>query len=91
MCIRDSNKAFDSGINTFDVGYKHYYGNAEKNMALFLKTHRDQIFLISKAAVPADIDWDETINTQQAKKAAKGWLDFMEESLSEMQVDHIDA
>ena len=28
------NKAFDSGVNTFDVGYKHYYGNAEKNMAL---------------------------------------------------------
>ena len=85
------NKAFDSGVNTFDVGYKHYYGNAEKNMAPFLKTHRDKIFLISKAIVPADIEWDETINTQQAKRAAKGWLDLMEESLDEMQVDHVDA
>ena len=60
-------------------------------MAPFLKTHRDKIFLSSKAIVPADIEWDETINTQQAKRAAKGWLDLMEESLDEMQVDHVDA
>ena len=43
------NAAFDAGVNTFDVGFKHYYNNAERNLAPFLKQRRDQIFLISKA------------------------------------------
>ena len=85
------NRAFDAGVNTFDVGYKHYYNNAERNLAPFLKTHRDDIFLISKAQVPAGIDWDETISAAQAKKAAQGWLAFLDESLTEMGIDHVDA
>ena len=85
------NRAFEAGVNTFDVGYKHYYNNAERNLAPFLKTHRDDIFLISKAQVPADIDWDETITAAQAKKAARGWLAFLDESLNEMGIDHVDA
>ncbi|MEM7078883.1 MAG: aldo/keto reductase [Pseudomonadota bacterium] len=83
--------AFDAGVNTFDVGFKHYYSKAESHLAPFLKTHRDKIFLISKAYVPADIDWDETITTGQAKAAAKGWSDYLDESLREMGIDHVDA
>ena len=76
-------RAFDAGVNTFDVGYKHYYNDAERNLAPFLKKHRDDIFLISKAQAPAGIDWDETINKAQAEKAAKGWLAFLDESLGD--------
>ena len=83
--------AFDAGVNTFDVGFKHYYSDAEKHLAPFLKKRRDDIFLISKAYVPTDIDWDETITVDQAKAAAKGWSDFLDESLREMQIDHVDA
>ncbi|MEM9622879.1 MAG: aldo/keto reductase [Pseudomonadota bacterium] len=83
--------AFDAGVNTFDVGFKDYYNDAEKNLAPFLKTHRDKIFLISKAYVPVDIDWDETITLAQAKAAAKGWLAYLDGSLSEMGIDHVDA
>ncbi len=85
------NAAFDAGVNTFDVGFSDYYNDAEKNLAPFLKTHRDKIFLISKAYVPTDIDWDETITVAQAKAAAKGWSGYLDGSLREMGVDHVDA
>lgn len=85
------NAAFDAGVNTFDVGFKHYYNDAEKNLAPFLKKRRDDIFLISKAYVPADIDWDETITTEQAKAAARGWSAYLDESLRELKIEHVDA
>ena len=47
-------------------GFKHYYGNAEKNMVDFLQK-RDEIFLISKGFVASDTDWDETITVEQEK------------------------
>lgn len=83
--------AFDAGVNTFDVGFKHYYNDAEKNLAPFLKKRRDDIFLISKAYLPQDIEWDEEITLTQAKEAAKGWAFSLDESLNEMGIDHVDA
>jgi aryl-alcohol dehydrogenase-like predicted oxidoreductase len=83
--------AFDAGVNTFDVGFQHYYGNAEKNMRGFLKKNRDEIFLISKGFVGRDIEWNETISTAQAKEEAKIWADYLDESLREMQIEHVDA
>ena len=85
------NTAFDAGVNTFDVGFQHYYGEAEKNMVDFLKKKKDQIFLISKAFVPVDIEWDATITADQATAAAKGWTDYLDESLQTMNIDHVDA
>ena len=85
------NTAFDAGVNTFDVGFQHYYGEAEKNMVDFLKKKKDQIFLISKAFVPVDIEWDATITADQARAAAKGWTDYLDESLQTMNIDHVDA
>lgn len=85
------NAAFDAGVNTFDVGFKHYYDDAEKNLAPFLQAKRDDIFLISKAYVPVDIDWDEEITVDQAKAAAKGWSGYLDESLRELGIDHVDA
>ncbi|MEM7219153.1 MAG: aldo/keto reductase [Pseudomonadota bacterium] len=83
--------AFDAGINVFDVGYKHYYNDAEKHLAPFLKTHRDRIFLISKAAVPSEVGPNAAFPVAEAKRAAAGWLKYLDESLREMQVDHVDA
>ncbi len=83
--------AFDHGVNTFDVGFKHYYNDAEKNLAPFLKKKRNDIYLISKAYVPVDIDWDEEISVDQAKQAAKRWQASLEESLVEMGIEHVDA
>lgn len=85
------NTAYDAGVNTFDVGYKHYYADAEKHLAPFLNKHRDDIYLISKAQVPVDVDWHETINLDQAKSAAKQWSAYLDESLGQMQIEHVDA
>ena len=83
--------ALEAGVNVFDVGFRDYYDDAEMHLAPFLKRHRDDIFLISKAYIPSDIEWDEEITLGQARQAAAGWLKFMEGSLKEMQVEHVDA
>lgn len=83
--------AFDAGINVFDVGFRHYYRNAERNMAPFLKEVRDEIFLISKAMVDLDAKPQEAIGVQQAREAARQWLALLDESLGELGVDRVDA
>ena len=81
--------AMQAGVNVYDVGYSDYYGDAEKNLAAFAKRHRDEIFLISKA--PVDIDADEEVTAEVAKRAAGNWTAYMEGSLKELDTDHVDA
>jgi aryl-alcohol dehydrogenase-like predicted oxidoreductase len=83
------NTAFDAGVNVFDVGTSQYYDMAERHLAPFLKTHRDDILLISKGFV--ELEADTTITPAVAKKAAAGWLELMDGSLNELGVDHVDA
>ena len=83
--------SFKHGVNVFDVGYSDYYDDAEKNLAPFLKEKRDDIFLISKAPIPADIEFDEILDLSTAKQAAKGWLKELDRSLKTLQVEHVDA
>lgn len=83
--------AFEAGVNVFDVGYRHYYGAAERNLAPFLKRHRDDVYLISKAIVPGDFGPHDDITVSQARSAAAGWVRLLDESLQELQVDHVDA
>ncbi len=85
------NAAFDAGINVFDVGYRGYYRNAEENLAPFLKKVRDDIFLISKATVDLEIEPDAVVSVEQARAAARIWSRRLDESLTELQVDHVDA
>ena len=85
------NAALDAGINTFDVGFSGYYDDAEKNLAPFLRTHRDELFLISKAIVPIDAEPDDVITAAQAKAAAAGWTKRLDASLKEMRTEHVDA
>ncbi|MEQ8858898.1 MAG: aldo/keto reductase [Pseudomonadales bacterium] len=83
--------AFDAGVNVFDVGYRHYYDAAERNLAPFLKRRRDDVFLISKAIVPGDFGPADPISVGQARAAASGWSALLDESLRELDVDHVDA
>lgn len=82
--------AFNAGVNVFDVGYSEYYGDAEKNLGPFIKTRRDDIFVISKAPV-ADLDPEDEITVQQAREAASYWLKQMDGSLRALGTDHVDA
>ena len=83
------NVALQAGVNVFDVGYSDYYGDAERNLAAFAKLHRDEIFLISKA--PVDIDADEEVDTEVAKRAAANWTEYMDQSLTDLDTEHVDA
>ncbi len=83
--------ARDAGINVFDVGYSGYYRNAETNLAPFLKKARDEIFLISKAPADVEAEPNQEVTAQQAKQAAVIWQGRLEQSLRELQVDHVDA
>lgn len=83
--------ALEAGINVFDVGYRNYYRDAEENLAPFLKQYRDKVFVISKAQIEADVDWNEAVDTATAKQAAKNWSRFLDGSLKELGQDHVDA
>ncbi|XOV87808.1 MAG: aldo/keto reductase [Pseudomonadota bacterium] len=83
--------ALEAGINVFDVGYRNYYGDAEQNLAPFLKQHRDKVFVISKAQIGVNVDRNDTINLSTARQAAKNWSEFLDGSLRELQQDHVDA
>jgi aryl-alcohol dehydrogenase-like predicted oxidoreductase len=83
--------AYDAGINVFDVGYRGYYRDAEKNLAPFLRKVRDRIFLISKSRPDLEAEPEERITVQQARLAAASWGERLDASLSELQVDRLDA
>ena len=85
------NAAFDAGVNTFDVGFTGYYKHAEKHLAPFLRTHGDNLFLISKAIVPTDVEPNEIITAAAAKKAAAGWTERLDASLRTLGTEHVDA
>ena len=84
-------RAFEAGVNVFDVGTSRYYKAAERNMRNFLGRHRDDIFLISKAMTGLDTDSDEEISLADSRRAAKTWTALMDESLSELGTEHVDA
>ncbi len=84
-------QAFEAGINTFDVGFRGYYRNAEENLGPFAKRHRDEIFLISKAQVPVELEPNDDVTVAQAKQGAAGWQAAMDASLKELGVERLDA
>jgi aryl-alcohol dehydrogenase-like predicted oxidoreductase len=85
------NAAYDAGINVFDVGYRGYYRNAEKNLSPFIRKVRDNVFLISKAPAELEAEPGERITVDQARRAAADWARKLDASLSELQVDRVDA
>ena len=83
--------AFDAGINVFDVGYRGYYQWAERNLAAFVKSKRDDIFLISKGVAEIDAEPDDEVSARQAKAAAAIWTEHLDRSLADLEVDKVDA
>ena len=83
--------ALDAGINVFDVGTRRYYHDAEVNLAPFLKKHRDDVFLISKAMTYLDVGPNERITSAQGREGAKTWSGLLDQSLRELGVESVDA
>jgi aryl-alcohol dehydrogenase-like predicted oxidoreductase len=84
-------RAFEAGINHFDVGSDTYYKGSERNLAPFLRTHRDQVWVVSKAPAIVHIKSSDSITLEQAKSAAKYWTGLMDASLKDLQTDYVDA
>lgn len=82
--------AVRAGVNVFDVGYSDYYGDAEKNLGPFIKSRRDDLFVISKAPA-GNFDPEDNLTVQDAKDAARKWLSEMDKSLQQLGTDHVDA
>jgi predicted aldo/keto reductase-like oxidoreductase len=87
--VRLLERSFEQGINFYDVGYDDYYKGSEKYLAPFLKRHRDDVWVTSKA--PARIQSGKPLTVEMAKGAATYWLNQMDLSLSRLQVDYVDA
>ena len=84
-------RAFEAGINHFDVGSDIYYKGSERNLAPFLRDHRDQVWVVSKAPARVHVSYNDSITVEQAKAAAAYWTRLMDASLKDLQTDYVDA
>jgi len=91
MTVRPLQRAFEAGINHFDVDSYSYYKGRERNLAPFRKKHRDQVWLVSKAPTFVHAKCSDSIMLEQAKSAVKYWIGLMDASLKNLQADYVDA
>jgi len=89
--MRVLDRAFEAGINQYDVGSNIYYKGSERSLAPFLKAHRDEIWVVSKAPVNVKAKPGEPITVEQAKEAAAGWTQLMDASLADLDTNHVAA
>ena len=90
--VRLLDRAFEAGINHYDVGSNLVYKESERSLAPFMKAHRDDIWVVSKAPlITLKIQPDDEITLEQAKAAAKSWTELLNASLKELQTDYVDA
>lgn len=89
--VRLLNRAFEAGINHYDVGSDIYYKGSERNLAPFVKAHRDEIWLVSKAPTSMRLKPEEAVSVGQARVAAEFWRQLLEGSLRDLQTDYVDA
>ncbi len=79
--------AFEAGINYFDTGRP--YRDSEHHLAPFLKEHRDEVWITSKAA---NMGWpNQQIQPHQGKEAAKLYTGQLDKSLQALETDYIDC
>ena len=89
--VRVLDRAFEAGINHYDVGTNAYYKGSERSLAPFLKAHRDEVWAISKAPVMLRVKEGESITAEKAQAAADQWTAALDDSLTELDTGHIAA
>jgi len=90
--VRLLDRAFEAGINNYDVGSNVVYKGSEQSLAPFLKAHRDQIWVSSKAPLLSlKVKPEETVTLEQAKTAADSWTKLLDASLRDLQTERIHA
>ncbi|NIA13192.1 MAG: hypothetical protein GWP08_03855 [Nitrospiraceae bacterium] len=89
--VRVLDRAFEAGINHYDVGSNTVYKGSERSLAPFLKAHRDEVWAISKSPVKLRVKPGESITIEQAQAAAAEWSAALDASLTELGTGHIAA
>lgn len=90
--VRLLDEAFAAGVNFFDIGTNWYYKGAEQSFAPFVKEHRDDIWIASKAPANArDYVAGRPLSVEQGRQVAALWTKLLEGSLRDLQTDYIDA
>jgi aryl-alcohol dehydrogenase-like predicted oxidoreductase len=90
--VRLLDRAFEAGINHYDVGTDIYYKGSERALAPFMKAHREEVFIVSKGFLgAARIAPDDPITTETAREAARFWTGLLEGSLRDLDTDFVDA
>lgn len=86
-------RAFEQGVNHFDVGTTVYYKGSEKELAPFLKKNRDQVWVTSKAFARNGMGTQEGVKytVEMAKQDATYWTQLLDGSLSDLGQEHVDA
>ena len=86
-------RAYEQGVNHFDVGTTVYYKGSEKELSGFLKKHGDDVWVTSKAFARSSMGLgdDLTYTVATAKEDAKYWTSLLEGSLSDLKQEHVDA
>lgn len=87
--VRLLERAYEQGINLYDVGYDDYYKGSERHLAPFINRHRDDVFVVSKA--PARVQGEGPLTVERAKAAAEYWTGQMDLSLGRLETDYVDA
>lgn len=91
--VRLLDRAFEAGVNHYDLGYDDYYRGSEKAFKDFARRNRDEIWITSKAPARGGVGIGSDLNytVEMAKSDAKFWLNEIDKSLANMDVDYIDA
>ncbi len=90
--VRLLDRAFEAGVNHFDLGSNAYYKQAENAFAEFYKANRGNIWVTSKAPTrPLQVKPGESVTVEQAQAAGKQWTDLLDQSLKDLQTDYVDA
>ena len=90
--VRLLERAFEAGINNFDNGSNLYYKESDRSFATFMKKHRQDLWVISKAPLYAGgLGPDDPVTVEQAKKAAKSWTKLLDASLKDLRTEYVDA
>lgn len=91
--VRMLERAFEQGINHYDIGHDDYYKGSEKSFKEFAARHRDEIWITSKAPARGAIGMGSNLDytVEMAKADAAYWTSEVDKSLSNLGVEQVDA
>ncbi len=91
--VRMLERAFEQGINHYDIGHDDYYKGSEKSFKEFAKAHRDEIWITSKAPARGGIGMGALpeYTVAMAKADAAYWSAEVDKSLTNLGVERVDA